>query len=150
MLQLLIGGTLLLAAWVAWTLYIANNNRPVKVSLVLWVDKGEEYLDPFLRSVCQMFRQTHHVMLSEVWVLDSGDGPEARQIINRLQLRYPMFRFRSYISPGHASTVKADGDILWLLDLANRLTPLRALDALAQLLNNGPMPPGSTVLLPNS
>lgn len=150
MYQFLIGGTVLLAGWIAWTLYITNNSKPVKVSLVLWVTHGEDFLDPFLRSVCQMFRQTHHVTLSEIWILDSGDGPEARQIVSRLQNKYPVFRFRSRISPGQSTVVKAEGDVLWLLDLATRLSPLGALCALAQLLTRGPMPPGSIVLLPTS
>lgn len=146
MALLLLTGLLLLAAWVWWTLYIVERQRPVTISLVVKVQRGEEYLDPFLRLICRLFTQYRHITLREIWILTLDEGEEAQQIVRRLNLTYPLFRFRATVVPSREDFHEANGQVLVILDLVNRLTPLAALQAITQLLAAGPTPTGTIAL----
>lgn len=146
MALLLFAGTLLLAVWTWWTFYIADRQPEVSVSLLLQVQQGEEYLDPFLRHVLHIFRRSAQLRLRDIWILAKDDGEHALRIVQRLDAEYPLFQFRPRQEPEQLDFAQADGQILLFLDLVNRLTPVTALQAVNQLLMNGPTPPGTAVL----
>ena len=148
MALLLLGGLLLLVAWVFWTLCIVESQRPVTISLVVKVQRGEEYLDPFLRLICCLFRQSMHISLREIWILALDEGEATHRIIHRLNLAYPLFRFRALVEQSHEDFNEANGQVLVILDLVNRLTPLAALQAVTQLLSASPTSPGTIALTP--
>jgi hypothetical protein len=145
MALLLLAGLMLLTAWVIWILYIVDRH-PVTVSLLVKVEQAEDYLDPFLRLLRQLFQQSNRVLLGEIWVLTADDGEEARRIVQRLNFDTPLFRFRSSVGEFGNGLVDANGQVLLILDLVNRLTPAAAVQAVSQLLTAGPTPPGTTVL----
>ena len=98
MLLLLVGGIAALLVWALWVLYTADRRRQFTISLLFKVERGEDYLDPFLRLVCQTFSGVEHLSLLEIWIMAADDGQEARSIVHRLQRTYPVFRFRSNYS----------------------------------------------------
>lgn len=148
MLLLLVGGIAALLVWALWVLYTADRRRQFTISLLFKVERGEDYLDPFLRLVCQTFSGVEHLSLLEIWIMAADDGQEARSIVHRLQRTYPVFRFRSNYSDELVSLTPLRGHVLWYLDLVDRLTPITALQALQQLLSSGgPIPPGTSVLI---
>lgn len=146
MIPLVLLGLLAMGGWAAWVLYIAEKQRPVTVSLLLTVQQGEQYLDPLLRQVSQLFRQSSQLDLREIWVLAADEGEEARRIVHRLNRDLPLLHFRSSVRPGELELAEAKGQVLVILDLVNRLTPLAAVQAVARLLAAGPTPPGTIAL----
>ncbi|NLY53903.1 MAG: hypothetical protein GX060_04675 [Firmicutes bacterium] len=150
MLLWVLGGAGLLMAWILWVLYITTQSGRVTVSLVFRVEQAENYLDPFLRTVCWLFKQVNHLALVEVWILAVDDGEEARSIVHRLQRTHPYLRFRSEVADVGTYLSAARGQAIWLLDLIEHNTPITALKVLERMLTQtGPMPPG-TVALVNS
>lgn len=147
MALLLLAGVSLLAIWTWWTCYIAERQSRVSVSLLLQVQQGEEYLDPFLKHVLQIFRNSAQLNLRDIWILAKDDGEQALRIVQRLDAECPLFSFRSQTEPEQLDLAQINGQILLFLDLVNRLTPVAALQAVNQLLTHGPTPPG-TVALP--
>ncbi len=146
MALLLLAGTLLLAIWTWWTFYIADRQARVSVSLLLQVQQGEEYLDPFLKHVLHIFRHSAQIRLRDIWILAKDDGEQALRIVQRLDAEYPLFRFHAGQEPEQLDLAQVNGQVLLFLDLVNRLTPATALQAVNQLLMNGPTPPGTAVL----
>lgn len=146
MAQLLFGGTILLAIWVWWTLYIVDEQPTVSISLLLRVQQGENYLGPFLSQLCQLFRHSTQISLQDVWILTKDDGEQALRIVQRWDAKYPLFHFQAGIEPEQLDLAQVNGQVVVFLDLVNRLTPLTALQAVTQLLANGPTPPGTVVL----
>jgi hypothetical protein len=146
MVLLLLAGLALLGIWTAWALYIAEKQRPVKVSLMLQVQHGERFLDPFLRLLCQLLSHSSQIEVGEIWILAEDDGQQVMPIVERLNHTYPFFRFRSGVKHNLVDFDQAEGQLLLFLDLTDRLTPLAALQAVAQLLTNGPTPIGTAAL----
>ncbi len=149
MALLLLLGLALLGIWTAWTLYIEEKQQPVKVGLLLQVRHGEKFLDPFLRLLCQLLRVSPQIEVGEIWILAEDDGEQAMPIVQRLQRSYPPLHVRTGVNHDQVNFSQADGQLLLFLDLTDRLTPLAALQAVAQLLTNSPASIG-TVALPVS
>lgn len=131
---IIVVGLVLLVAWVVWVLYIVNPEQQVTISLIFKVEQAEPWLDPFLRSACQLFAQASHLRLLETWVLATDDGEAEHPIVQRLQRSYPFLHLQGRVTDLDIYLTQAGGQVVWFFDLTKQHSPTAVLQALEQLL----------------